>query len=1170
MMKRVLSLVLSLALLVTMVPFTLSVSAAEYSGTCGSNLTWEIEDGVLTISGTGKMTNYMTYFNSGPGWKTDMFTASTQLPFSEVIIEPGVTTIGENAFYGCKITSIQIPDTVTRIERGALCNVSGLTDIRIPEGVTHVMREGLALSGGNIYVPTTLEFVGEYAFAGDSNNNRNNVYFPLSKSETLKNVRFMDKDNYSEYINMPNVNFIYDCGTMSIDGFFLSRRYQNFYNFVGDTRIFNSDSPEKTKYYEMLENRCGYEAGCAYSDITWTSSNTSILQIEASGGKVPLFHGQASGTVTVTVTGKSGKSLSFDVTVIDPLEVAITSLYDTQQYYYKGGFYSAISSLSDSAEIYLEFKNQKNASYLVQTDDKPADFKNVKLTATVSGNDLSFSKEFYQNTYTAQFGDITQGKIASELLTMYPVNPESYYIHTGGKSYTVTVTLESESFKNPIVQTYTFSILDAEEQKVKAHTDFALHDTYYNVSKKNTYGKNMLSVKDDPDYLWSKWSTFDFENYYEVVMADILIQMLDVEQVEFSIVPKVLKDWYKSYNSLLGDIEKVVTDDYGDAFDISETKIDKLLKASKYRSENGDYLEDPLYLAVVDVLGDTSNTDQIRAAFEKVDKTKQVFGLVSMVKDPLKEIVSWGNTLSVMNAFDEADQELKDVFTALAKEIPSDEYLMKEAVLDYVNYSTDLSGKVREIYDSFYEAAGKVTASSFKNVVGKKIWDCLAIKAVEWIGTIPIKGGSTLASTSVYKTLTAASAKAVASSVLTGVSIGLTLSNLICSSSSKASEMGKLIAMCEYSPYIVNVLIKCEAGLAQNQDMDSVLLFEQAFKLHKASQSYIMDQTAKALKVKAESILQKILGNEEYYAVISETLAKKRSVDAMICCEALSGETVVHTTKVLSVRCPVDVTVYQFKGNKNEIVARIVNEEVKTCADGVEVYIRDGEKFIALPANGDYSVEITAYGSGLMDYAVTEYDNSLNEIRTLEKLDIPITKSEVFKSTVHEEENLAFEKFTIYSLTGTGEYIPVDPEVMAGRIVHHMFRMYDPNSGEHFYTGSTVERDNLVAAGWNYEGVGFTFPQNSGLPVYRLYEPVYGEHLYTMDEKEKDMLIAQGWNYEGIAFNSASEYEVVQYRLHNPNANRGAYHFTGSEQERQNLIQAGWEDQGIGWYSAWG
>ncbi len=129
-----------------------------------------------------------------------------------------------------------------------------------------------------------------------------------------------------------------------------------------------------------------------------------------------------------------------------------------------------------------------------------------------------------------------------------------------------------------------------------------------------------------------------------------------------------------------------------------------------------------------------------------------------------------------------------------------------------------------------------------------------------------------------------------------------------------------------------------------------------------------------------------------------------------------------------------------------------------------------------------------------------------------------------------------------------------------------MFRMYDPNSGEHFYTGAEAERDFLVEAGWQYEGVGFNFPEE-GDPVHRLYEPVHGEHLYTMDEAEMDKLLDQGWEYEGVAFNSAGTDEVPQYRLHNPNEKRGAYHFTGSEVERDILIEAGWEYQGIGWYS---
>ncbi len=145
----------------------------------------------------------------------------------------------------------------------------------------------------------------------------------------------------------------------------------------------------------------------------------------------------------------------------------------------------------------------------------------------------------------------------------------------------------------------------------------------------------------------------------------------------------------------------------------------------------------------------------------------------------------------------------------------------------------------------------------------------------------------------------------------------------------------------------------------------------------------------------------------------------------------------------------------------------------------------------------------------------------------------------------------------------------VNRENVESRKVVHMFRMYNPNTGEHFYTGSEEEKNNLIGHGWQYEGVGFTFPANTGAPVHRLFQPSTGEHLYTMDENEKSKLMKQGWNYEGIAFNSAYNTEAVQYRLHNPNAAVGAYHFTFSTEERQNLLNAGWEDQGIGWYSCW-
>lgn len=130
-----------------------------------------------------------------------------------------------------------------------------------------------------------------------------------------------------------------------------------------------------------------------------------------------------------------------------------------------------------------------------------------------------------------------------------------------------------------------------------------------------------------------------------------------------------------------------------------------------------------------------------------------------------------------------------------------------------------------------------------------------------------------------------------------------------------------------------------------------------------------------------------------------------------------------------------------------------------------------------------------------------------------------------------------------------------------------MYRLYNPNSGEHFYTGSYEEKSILVNAGWNYEGVAWNSPR-VGEPVYRVYNPNSGDHHYTVAQAEVDMLVNAGWIYEGVAWNTADDSGVPQFRMWNPNADLGSHHYTSSEEERDFLISVGWICEGIGWYGA--
>lgn len=129
-----------------------------------------------------------------------------------------------------------------------------------------------------------------------------------------------------------------------------------------------------------------------------------------------------------------------------------------------------------------------------------------------------------------------------------------------------------------------------------------------------------------------------------------------------------------------------------------------------------------------------------------------------------------------------------------------------------------------------------------------------------------------------------------------------------------------------------------------------------------------------------------------------------------------------------------------------------------------------------------------------------------------------------------------------------------------------IYRVYNPNSGEHLHTMNWNEKVALVESGWQYEGISMRVGV-SGQNLYRLYNPNSGEHLYTLNWNEKENLASKGWKYEGVAWHTPWTGEPV-YRAYNPNArNAGTHHYTVSQAEILSLSKAGWKNEGIVWYS---
>ena len=130
----------------------------------------------------------------------------------------------------------------------------------------------------------------------------------------------------------------------------------------------------------------------------------------------------------------------------------------------------------------------------------------------------------------------------------------------------------------------------------------------------------------------------------------------------------------------------------------------------------------------------------------------------------------------------------------------------------------------------------------------------------------------------------------------------------------------------------------------------------------------------------------------------------------------------------------------------------------------------------------------------------------------------------------------------------------------------NVFRVYNPNSGEHFYTTSPKEVAGLETLGWQLEKIGWVAP-STGDDVYRLYNPNSGEHHYTTSAKERDALKAAGWNYEGVAFQSASKGYTPIYREYNKNAVAFNHNYTVNKVENDMLVAVGWKYEGVAFYA---
>lgn len=197
-LKRTLAIML--AVIISLGSMPLVFAAQTDSNSCGESLTWSLDTatGVLEISGTGAMCDYLV---SKTPWYGDRSVIKT------VNILDGVTSIGSGAFYDCDYLEIvSVPNSVLSIGDNAFRDCESLEEIILPDNLTSIGKEAFYYSGLiGISIPASVTSIGDNAFGWCGSLEKisveeNNGYFSSDEYGVLFN-----KDK-TELVKYPNNN----------------------------------------------------------------------------------------------------------------------------------------------------------------------------------------------------------------------------------------------------------------------------------------------------------------------------------------------------------------------------------------------------------------------------------------------------------------------------------------------------------------------------------------------------------------------------------------------------------------------------------------------------------------------------------------------------------------------------------------------------------------------------------------------------------------------------------------------------------------------------------------------------------------------------------------------------------------------------------------------------
>jgi hypothetical protein len=254
----------------------------SYSQTNGKSgdIDWSLENKILTISGNGQIPDYDANLNKAP-WYND------RSNIEKIVINEGVTSIGNYAFHGCHNLSAKLPQSLKSIGNNAFSGCYRMTSIIIPDSVAGSLGMYTFYHCSNldtVYISKNITEIGYYCF---SNCAIDSINLPV-------NITSIGGYAFENCYKLASINIPNNVTAIGNSAFLGCRELKEFTIPEGVTKI----DTRTFKGCERLEiinlpsnlNSIGYEsfAGCYSLKVISIPESVENLGESAFGGCLKL------------------------------------------------------------------------------------------------------------------------------------------------------------------------------------------------------------------------------------------------------------------------------------------------------------------------------------------------------------------------------------------------------------------------------------------------------------------------------------------------------------------------------------------------------------------------------------------------------------------------------------------------------------------------------------------------------------------------------------------------------------------------------------------------------------------------------------------------------------------------------------------------------------------